>query len=104
MDPTGERPVFTPNEFLRAIEDYERLQAQSSELSSQLNRAAEAGDLRSLRELGRQNLNLSRQLNRARSRVEVLATATLDRLLHHCHVLQIDGRSFRLRQMDKKVS
>jgi DNA replication protein DnaC len=35
---------------------------------------------------------------------EVLATAILDRLLHHCHVLQIDGRSFRLRQMDKKVS
>jgi DNA replication protein DnaC len=29
---------------------------------------------------------------------EVLATALLDRLLHHCHVLSIDGRSFRLRQ------
>jgi len=31
---------------------------------------------------------------------EVLATALLDRLLHHCHVLSIDGRSFRLREMD----
>ena len=30
---------------------------------------------------------------------EVLATAILNRLLHHCHVLQVDGRSFRLRQM-----
>ena len=29
---------------------------------------------------------------------EVLATALLDRLLHHCHVVSIDGRSFRLRQ------
>lgn len=25
---------------------------------------------------------------------EVLVTAILDRLLHYCHVLQIDGRSF----------
>ncbi len=30
---------------------------------------------------------------------EVLATAILDRLLHHCHVLQIDGRSYRLRSL-----
>lgn len=35
---------------------------------------------------------------------EVLATAILDRLLHHCHVVQIDGRSFRMRQMEKKAS
>lgn len=34
---------------------------------------------------------------------EVLATAILDRLLHHCHVVQIDGRSFRLREMDAQV-
>ena len=32
---------------------------------------------------------------------EVLATAILDRLLHHCHVVQIDGRSFRLRDMEQ---
>ena len=32
---------------------------------------------------------------------EVLATAILDRLLHYCHVVQIDGRSFRLRAMEK---
>lgn len=31
---------------------------------------------------------------------EVLATAILDRLLHHCHVVQIDGRSFRMRQLE----
>lgn len=31
---------------------------------------------------------------------DVLATAILDRLLHHCHVVQIDGRSWRLRQME----
>lgn len=31
---------------------------------------------------------------------EVLATAILDRLLHHAHVLQIDGRSFRLRRLE----
>lgn len=30
---------------------------------------------------------------------EVLATAILDRLLHHAHVLQIHGRSFRLRKL-----
>ena len=34
---------------------------------------------------------------------EVLATAILDRLLHHCHVIQIDGRSFRLRDMGQKL-
>ena len=28
---------------------------------------------------------------------EVMATALLDRLLHHCHVLNIKGRSYRLR-------
>jgi len=34
---------------------------------------------------------------------EVLATAILDRLLHHSHVVTVDGRSFRLRQMEEKV-
>jgi DNA replication protein DnaC len=34
---------------------------------------------------------------------EVLATAILDRLLHHCHVVNIDGKSFRLRQIEKRV-
>ncbi len=28
---------------------------------------------------------------------QMLATALLDRLLHHCNVVNIDGRSFRLR-------
>lgn len=31
---------------------------------------------------------------------EVLATAILDRLLHHVHILHIDGRSYRLRELD----
>lgn len=31
---------------------------------------------------------------------EVLTTAILDRLLHHCHVVHIDGRSYRLRELD----
>lgn len=30
---------------------------------------------------------------------ELLATALLDRLLHHCHLLQIDGPSYRLRHL-----
>jgi DNA replication protein DnaC len=30
---------------------------------------------------------------------EMLATVILDRLLHHCHVVQIDGRSFQLREV-----
>ena len=30
---------------------------------------------------------------------DVLATALLDRLLDHCHVVNIDGRSYRLRHM-----
>lgn len=34
---------------------------------------------------------------------EMLATAFLDRLLHHCHVLQIDGRSFRLREIESSL-
>lgn len=35
---------------------------------------------------------------------EVLATAILDRLLHHCHVVQIDGRSFRMKEIEKKAA
>ena len=34
---------------------------------------------------------------------ETLATAILDRLLHHCHALQIDGRSFRLREIESTL-
>jgi DNA replication protein DnaC len=30
---------------------------------------------------------------------EILTTAILDRLLHHVHILHIDGRSYRLRQL-----
>ena len=32
---------------------------------------------------------------------EVLTTAILDRLLHHVHVVQISGRSYRLKELDE---
>jgi DNA replication protein DnaC len=32
---------------------------------------------------------------------EVLATAILDRLLHRSHVLNISGRSYRLRELER---
>jgi len=32
---------------------------------------------------------------------EVMATALLDRLLHNCHVLNIKGRSYRLRDLER---
>ena len=35
---------------------------------------------------------------------EVLATAILDRLLHHCHVVNIDGKSFRLKEMEAQAA
>jgi DNA replication protein DnaC len=35
---------------------------------------------------------------------EILATAILDRLLHHSHVLNIKGRSYRLRDLEHAVS
>ena len=35
---------------------------------------------------------------------EVLATAILDRLLHHIHVLDIKGRSYRLRDLEHAVA
>jgi len=35
---------------------------------------------------------------------EVLATAILDRLLHNSHVLNIKGRSYRLRDLEKAVT
>ena len=35
---------------------------------------------------------------------EVMATALLDRLLHHCHVFNIKGRSYRMRSMDRNLS
>lgn len=34
---------------------------------------------------------------------EVLATAILDRLLHHCYVIQIDGRSFRMKEVERRA-
>ena len=34
----------------------------------------------------------------------VLATAILDRLLHHSHVLNIKGRSYRLRDLEQAIS
>ena len=37
------------------------------------------------------------------SEIDTLATAILDRLLHHCHVVRIDGRSFRLREIEKQI-
>ena len=30
---------------------------------------------------------------------EALATAILDRLLHHCHVVSIDGKRYRLKHL-----
>ncbi len=35
---------------------------------------------------------------------EILATAILDRLLHHSHVLNIKGRSYRLRDLEQAIS
>ena len=35
---------------------------------------------------------------------EVLATAILDRLLHNSYVLDIKGRSFRLRELEAQVT
>ncbi|HEX5107508.1 MAG TPA: IS21-like element helper ATPase IstB [Vicinamibacterales bacterium] len=35
---------------------------------------------------------------------EVLAAAILDRLLHHSHVLNIRGRSYRLRDLDQRLT
>lgn len=32
---------------------------------------------------------------------KVMAAALLDRLLHRCHVLNIKGRSYRLRDLEK---
>lgn len=32
---------------------------------------------------------------------EVMTTALLDRLLHHCHVINIKGRSYRLRELER---
>jgi len=32
---------------------------------------------------------------------EVMVTALLDRLLHHCHVINIKGRSYRLRGLER---
>jgi DNA replication protein DnaC len=34
---------------------------------------------------------------------EVMATALLDRLLHHCHVFNIKGRSYRLRDLERAM-
>ncbi len=35
---------------------------------------------------------------------EMLATVILDRELHHCHGVQIDGRSVRLREVQSTGS
>lgn len=35
---------------------------------------------------------------------EILTTAILDRRLHHVHIVHIDGRSYRLRELDKLLT
>lgn len=35
---------------------------------------------------------------------EVMATALLDRLLHRCHVINIKGRSYRLRDLERLIA
>jgi DNA replication protein DnaC len=35
---------------------------------------------------------------------EILTTAILDRLLHHVPIVHIDGRSYRLRELDKLLT
>lgn len=35
---------------------------------------------------------------------EAMATALLDRLLHRCHVLSIKGRSYRLRDLERRLA
>jgi hypothetical protein len=35
---------------------------------------------------------------------EILTTAILDRLLHHVHIVHIDGRIYRLRELDKLLT
>jgi DNA replication protein DnaC len=35
---------------------------------------------------------------------EVITTAILDRLLHACHVLNIRGRSYRLRDLEDDLN
>jgi DNA replication protein DnaC len=32
---------------------------------------------------------------------EVMTTALLDRLLHKCHVINIKGRSYRLKELER---
>ena len=44
------------------------------------------------------------RLARDPGRGEVLATAILDRLLHRSHVLNIKGRSYRLRDLERAVT
>ena len=34
---------------------------------------------------------------------EILATAILDRLLHHCHIVHVDGSSYRLWEMEHRT-
>ena len=34
---------------------------------------------------------------------EAMATAMFDRLLHHCHVFNIRGRSYRLRDLEREI-
>ena len=35
---------------------------------------------------------------------EIIATAILDRLLHSCHMLNIRGRSYRLRELEESLN
>ena len=43
-------------------------------------------------------------LENAATEYEVMATALLDRLLHRCHVINIKGRSYRLRDLERALA
>ena len=47
---------------------------------------------------GRKMLGSWGDRNRAYERDEVMAAALIDRLLHHCHVVNIRGNSYRMRE------
>ena len=57
----------------------------------------EVSEAKRLRELEQENGRLKRLLAEA----ELDKTALIDRLLHHCHIVNIRGNSYRLREHRK---
>ena len=99
------RPKVLPNGLVRYWIDFGRRGGKRVRLYSVPSAADRRPIALANREMAQQVLDAIRaEVRNGRTLDQVLATAILDRLLHRCHVLNISGRSYRLRDLERAAA